>query len=76
MQSKRSPIDVAQSWAHLEEQEGAYQRAQELRNFSLQEQTSFVPPLNLGPDAAVDPIFSPILGQVSYSPCMLHPQDC
>ena len=54
-----------QSWAHLEEQQGAYQRAQELRSYSLQEHTSFVPPLRLGPDAAVDPIFAPIFGQVA-----------
>lgn len=59
-------IAVLQSWAHLEEQQGAYQRAQELRSYSLQEQTSFVPPLQLGPDAAMDPIFTPILGQVIY----------
>ena len=53
-----------QSWAHLEELEGCYQRAAELRSYSLQEQTSFVPPLRLGPKATEDPIFAPIFGQV------------
>lgn len=53
-----------QSWAHLEEMEGCYQRAAELRSYSLQEQTSFVPPLRLGPKATEDPIFAPIFGQV------------
>ena len=53
-----------QSWAQLEEEQGLYQRASELRNFSLQEQTSFVPRLNLGtqPD---DPILTSVFKQVS-----------
>ena len=53
-----------QSWAHLEETEECYQRAAELRSYSLQEQTTFVPPLRLGPKATEDPIFAPIFGQV------------
>lgn len=53
-----------QSWVRLEEQQGAYERANELRSYSLQEQTSVVPSLRLGPDAADDPIFAPVMKQV------------
>lgn len=62
---------VVQSWAQLEEEQGLYQRANELRNFSLQEQTSVVPPLNLGthPD---DPLLTSVFKQVSRSLCCVQ----
>ena len=55
---------AVQSWALLEEQQGLYTRASELRSYSLQEQTSVVPPLNLGtqPD---DPLLTSVFKQVS-----------
>ncbi|DBA72955.1 hypothetical protein WJX79_002845 [Trebouxia sp. C0005] len=51
------------SWALLEEKEGLYTRANELRSYSLQEQTSVVPPLNLGtqPD---DPLITSVFKQI------------
>ena len=55
-----------QSWAQLEEQQGLYQRANELRSFSLQSQTSVVAPLNLGTQAD-DPLLTSVLKQVSFS---------
>ena len=57
---------LLQSWALLEEKEGLYTRANELRSYSLQEQTSVVPPLNLGtqPD---DPLITSVFKQVSLS---------
>jgi len=57
-------VPLLQSWALLEEQQGLYTPANELRSYSLQEQTSVVPPLNLGtqPD---DPLITSIFKQVS-----------
>ena len=37
-----------QAWAQLEEEQGLYPRASELRSYSLQEQTTFVGPQMLG----------------------------
>lgn len=56
-----------QSWAQLEEEQGLYQRASELRNYSLQEQTSFVPRLNLGTQPQ-DPILTSVFKQVRMQP--------
>lgn len=52
-----------QAWAQLEEEQGLYPRASELRSYSLQEQTTFVAPLKLGtqPD---DPLLTSVFKQV------------
>ena len=72
MQNARdNSMSNLQSWAQLEEEQGLYQRASELRSYSLQEQTTFVAPLNLGtqPD---DPLLTSVFKQVDCrSACIL-----
>lgn len=51
-----------QSWAQLEEELGAFQRADELRNFRQQSRTEVVMPRTF---ADPDQIFEPILKQIA-----------
>ena len=65
-----------QAWAQLEEKEGALQRADELRNFRMQERTELVLPAGFA--AGFDPVqqreapFQSIIATVRRVPALLH----
>ena len=66
-----------QAWAQLEEKEGALQRADELRNFRMQERTELVLPASFA--AGFDPLqpreapFQSIINTVrAHMPVLLH----
>ena len=62
-----------QSWAALEESQGAYVRASELRNYSLQEQTAVVVPSNFVVGESKSTL-APVFKQVGSEAC--HVKKC